>query len=268
MDQSSSKERTDRDGRSDMRFLKAYAFATTSLLIGLSIVAFRQSQTPHFKQIDVERINVVEPDGTLRMTISNHAAMPDPVIGGKSYPLRSGTGGAGAGMIFFNDEGNENGGLTYTGRKTATGYSAGAGLTFDQFNQDETVTLSYDDENRQRRAGLLIADRPDESIQAFAESAMVFKRLPDGPAKVQRMQEFQANARKHGVLGGVSRLYVGKGGSKESILMLADPKGHPRIKMTVDSLGTAKLEFLDAAGKVTYELPDQPSTAHSSSRLH
>ena len=109
----------------DLRFLKGYAFVSTSLVVVLAVLAYRQLQRAHFKEIDVQRINVVEPAGTLRMTITNHALMPDPVIGGKSYPLRSGTGGAGAGLIFFNDEGNENGGLTFTGRKTGTGHSAG-----------------------------------------------------------------------------------------------------------------------------------------------
>jgi hypothetical protein len=212
-------------------------------------------QHAHFKEIDVQRINVVEPEGTLRMTISNHARMPDPVIGGKSYPLRSGTGGAGAGLIFFNDEGNENGGLTYTGRKTASGHSAGAGLTFDQYNQDETVTLSYDDEDGERAAGLNILDRPDVSIQAFAESAMVYRALPEGPEKTKRMREFKERMAKEGYYGGATRMYAGKGEHKESLVMLADPHGHPRIRMKVDSLGVPTLEFLDSAGTVTYHLP-------------
>ena len=37
--------------------------------------------------------------------------------------------------------------------------------------------------------------------------------------------------------------------------MLADPHGHPRIRMKVDSLGVPSLEFLDSAGTVTYRLP-------------
>ena len=77
----------------------------------LALGAFRQAQRTRFTEIDVERINVVEKDGKLRMTISNSARLPDPIIGGKSYPLRGGTGAGSAGLIFFNDEGNENGGL-------------------------------------------------------------------------------------------------------------------------------------------------------------
>jgi hypothetical protein len=243
---------------STLRLLKGYAFIATTMVVILAIVAFRQTKRAHFDEIDVQRINVVEPEGTLRMTISNHARMPDPVIGGKSYPLRSGTGGGGAGIIFFNDEGNENGGLTYTGRKTATGHSAGAGLSFDQFNQDETVTLSYDDEEGARAAGLNILDRPDVSIQMFAESAMVYRALPDGPEKAKRLQSFKDRMTKEGYYGGTSRMYAGKGSHQESLVMLSDPHGHPRIRMKVDSVGVPSLEFLDSTGNVTYHLPVAP----------
>lgn len=242
-----------------MRALKAYAVVTTSLLIVLSITAFQQSQRPRFEEIDVERINVIEKDGTLRMTISNHGRIPDPVIGGKSYPLRSGTGGAGAGLIFFNDEGNENGGLTFTGRRTPTGHQAGAALTFDQFNQDETVALSYADENGKRRAGLQISDRSEESIQAGAESLMVYRRLPDGPEKTRRTQAFRASAQARG-LRSIQRMYAGKGGNKEAVVVLSDPEGRVRILMMVDSAGVPRLDFLDEHGKVTFHLPTTQNT--------
>ena len=81
--------------------------------------------------LPVTVVGPAEHDGTLRMTISGHDKLPDPIIGGKAYPLRSGSGGRSAGMIFFNDEGNEDGGLVYSGRATADGYRAGAGLSFD-----------------------------------------------------------------------------------------------------------------------------------------
>ena len=46
-----------------------------------------------------------------------------------------------AGMLFFNDEGDEVGGLTYTGRATDTTRRANAGIMFDQLNQDQTVGI-------------------------------------------------------------------------------------------------------------------------------
>src|SRR5262249_52278543 len=121
----------------------------------LCVILISATQRPHFEEIDVERINVVEKDGTLRMTLSNGARMPDPVIGGKAYPLRSGSKSR-AGIIFFNSEGNENGGLTFSG----TSKGQGEALTFDQTNQDEAVTLGYAGSDREHAGSLDILDRP------------------------------------------------------------------------------------------------------------
>ena len=44
---------------------------------------------------------------------------------------------------------------------------------------------------------------------------------------------------------------IGRDPAKAAILTLRDPDGNPRLRMLVDSLGSARIEFLDAAGKVT-----------------
>lgn len=240
-------------------FLKGYALVSTTLTTVLALAAFtRMPQKQRFTELDVERINVVEPDGRLRLTISNHSRLPDPVIGGKSYPLRGGNAQGSAGMIFFNDEGNENGGLTYSGARTAQGHRASGGLSFDQFNQDETVTLTYSDNNGRRSAGLAITDRPDVSIQAFAESLMGIRGLPDGPDKTRRMEQFRRDAAARGEAG-ARRLFAGKDTDKNAIVTLADPKGRPRLRLAVDSLGAAKIEFLDENGHVTRRIPEDPA---------
>ncbi len=38
-------------------------------------------------------------------------------------------------------------------------------------------------------------------------------------------------------------------------VVLSDPQGRPRLRMTVDSLGAPKLELLDENGKITQQLP-------------
>jgi hypothetical protein len=243
--------------RRELQLLRAHALITTPLLIVLSLAAFQQSGRTRFAEIDVERINIVEADGRLRLTISNRARLPDPVIGGQSYPLRSGGASTAAGMIFFNDEGNENGGLTWTGTRTDQGYRASAGMAFDQFDQDETVTLSYNDVNGRRSAGLTVTDRPNGPIQVFAESLMVIRSLPEGPARDRRMQQFRQDAAARGEAG-ARRLFVGKDADRNAIVMLADLRGRPRLRMVVDSLGAARLESLDQAGQVTHRWPGDP----------
>jgi hypothetical protein len=64
----------------------------------------------------VERINVVEPDGTLRLAISNQTKFPGPIYHGKEYPHPDRKT---AGRLFFNDEGSENGGMIFGGAKDA-----------------------------------------------------------------------------------------------------------------------------------------------------
>jgi hypothetical protein len=238
-----------------VRVLKGYALVSTTLTAVLALAAFAGPQKQRFTEIDVERINVVESDGTLRLTISNHARLPDPVIGGKSYPLRGGGAAGSAGMIFFNDEGNENGGLTWTGARTAQGYRASAGMAFDQFDQDETVTLNYSDNNGRRSAGLAINDRPNAPIQAFADSLMAIRALPEGPDRDRRMEQFRRDVAARGE-GGNRRVFVGKDPEKNAVVTLADPRGRPRLRLTVDSLGTAQIEFLDENGQVTQRLPE------------
>src|SRR5437868_1268360 len=121
-----------------LRRVNALSIGIIVLALGAGFVRTAQPRTATFDEIDVGRINVREPNGTLRLTISNKARLPEVVIGGKTYPLRGGTGAGSAGLIFFNDEGNENGGLVFQGARTGSGpsdYHASAHLTFDQFDQ-------------------------------------------------------------------------------------------------------------------------------------
>jgi hypothetical protein len=61
--------------RRELRLLRAHAFVSTSLLIVLLLAGFLQArQRTRFTEIDVERINIVEPDGKLRMVVSNGPA--------------------------------------------------------------------------------------------------------------------------------------------------------------------------------------------------
>ena len=237
--------------RREITRLRRTTAIAMSLLVIVAVSAFVQARArTTFEEIDVQRINVREANGTLRLTISNHARLPEAVIGGKTYPLRGGSGVQSAGLIFFNDEGNEDGGLVWTGQRTATGNRAAANLTFDQYDQDETVSLGYGEENRRRQAGLSIIDRPDEPIQIFAESLMAIRAMPDGPAKEARTKRFREGLEARGVMP-ADRLYVGKLPDRSSAVTLSDPKGRPRLRLTVDSLGAARIEFLDDAGHVT-----------------
>lgn len=240
--------------RREIRRLRRTNILAILALVVVTASAFWQGHArTSFDEIDVHRINVREPDGKLRLTISNHARLPDVVVGGKSYPLRGGTGVQSAGLIFFNDEGNEDGGLVWAGHKRDDGYRASAALTFDQFNQDETVSLEYQDVNRRRHAGLTVSDRSDEPIQIFADSVMAIRAVKDTAEQRRRMEAFRRSVQATGGMA-ARRLFAGKEPDKSALVVLSDPKGRPRLRLVVDSLGSPRIDFLDDAGHVTRTL--------------
>jgi hypothetical protein len=240
--------------RRELRLLKGYAVVVTALLGTLSIAAFRQSsQKTRFTEIDVERINIVEPDGKLRMVISNRPRSIGPIYKGKpfGYP-----GGTRPGMIFFNDEGTENGGLTFTGRTREDGtYSSSVGMSFDQFNQDETLTLRYTDENGRKASAITIAERAPVDIYDLILERDSLNKLPDGPEKTAALARWAAP--RNGVPLAAPRVYLGRDRSRAAVLNLYDPSGKPRLRLRVDSLGAGSLEFLDEQGVVTARLPER-----------
>jgi hypothetical protein len=61
----------------ELRVLKAYAVVSSSLIIALFVMgAANEHKKEKLDVIDVQGINVIEPDGTLRMVISNQAEFP------------------------------------------------------------------------------------------------------------------------------------------------------------------------------------------------
>ncbi|HSL72136.1 MAG TPA: hypothetical protein VK864_17945, partial [Longimicrobiales bacterium] len=173
--------------RRELRALKAYSVLMTLAFAMLTITAFRQEQKQKFTEIDVERINIVEPDGKLRMVISNRPRSIGPIYQGQpfGYP-----GGTRPGIIFFNDEGTENGGLTFQGRRNPDGtFTAGHHMSFDQFDQDQIVVLNYTDNNGTRRAGLTFLDRAYVNIFDFVKQRDSIMRMPEGPARTEALQK-------------------------------------------------------------------------------
>ena len=67
-----------------LRFLEIYAVISLTVFCVLAFTAFTRSREK-FTEIDVERINVREPNGQLVMVAANSKRMPDPVVNGKSW---------------------------------------------------------------------------------------------------------------------------------------------------------------------------------------
>jgi hypothetical protein len=241
------------NGTWGQRWLAAYAGVLTLVFAGTVLSGFVvKPRKLEIEQLDVQRINLVEPDGTLRMVISDKAHFPGAIIRGKEYPHSR----PNAGMLFFNDEGTENGGLVFSGHKDKDGkiVDSGGSLTFDKYEQDQLVQLTGAHDSSGHFAGLIVSDRADRSIeQDFIEQ----KKL-DAMAPADR----DALVKKRVAEGyyGVNRIVVGRGDNGMAQISLRDVQGRSRLVMGVAEDGSASLKFLDADGKVLNELT--PVNAH------
>lgn len=219
--------------------LTAYTIVSTTLTGALAVAAFlRAPDRPHFKEIDVERINIVEPDGKVRLTISDAERSPGWVIQGRFVPGRPKS----AGMIFYNDEGEENGGLIFGGRGADGKPWSSGHLSFDQYHGDQNVVLQYTEENGHKAEYLAFNEQPDMPLLQQVDLMDSAKTLPPGPTKDSVNKRLAA-------LRAPQRLFVGDV-DRRAVIVLADRANHPRLRFSVDSAGTAVIEFLDATGKV------------------
>ena len=127
---------------SSQRFLAAYSGILTILFLIAVLCGFaRVEPKENFNEITVHRINVVEPDGTIRLVLTNTANSPGIYIKNKEYPHPNGR--KSAGLLFFDEEGTEDGGLSYGISKDQSGKVVGSDghLSFDQYMQDQIFTI-------------------------------------------------------------------------------------------------------------------------------
>jgi hypothetical protein len=196
------------------RFLLFYSSLLTAAF-GVMLLTAAGTKSDNFQEITVQRINVVEPDGKLRMIISNHARLPGIIVRGEERPFPRPQ----AGMLFYNDEGSENGGLIFGGRRNAKGevVDSGGSLSFDKCEANQVVQLAVVDDKEDRLAGLIVTDNPKAG-----------------------------ESRR--------RIWVGRGEDGAATVALMDSDGKKRIAMEVAADGTPHLLFLDANGKVTNQM--------------
>jgi hypothetical protein len=237
----------------DMRILKLYAAISSLTVLVLVGAAFRPPRQQAFDIIDVKRINVLNDAGTPALVIAGRGRLPGPTVEGNEYAQELSGGRPGAsGMIFFNERGDEVGGLTFHGRLDGDGYQAGAGLMFDQFHQDQVVGLQYQDDGTARSAGLHVWDRSTEVSIARLLELVDLRRTAVGPAR----DSVEAVLRRLASSGlGAHRIFLGSQ-ERTAALRLADAQGRPRLRLSVDSTGVARVEFLDEDGNVTREISD------------
>ena len=208
----------------ELIFLRTFAISTVIAMILFTTSAFKKNGNHKFSEIDVERINVVEKDGTVKMIITNVDRFPNGkekingIVTNADREKRSG-------MIFYNEDGIECGGFIYDGHKNENGHSSGLSLTYDQYGGDQVMQLITQDEK--------------QGDDRLVSTRLIFNDYPYKNSKP------------------VHRIMLGKAGSQKNGLFLMDDKGKPRAMFYVNNENNAALDFYDEKGNTIASFPEK-----------
>lgn len=207
-----------------------------------------------FRVIEAERINIREKSGILKAALSNSA--------GFNEFQRAERGGVNfSGLMFYNEEGQEEGGLVYSGKAAPGGQDADVTLTMDQFRQDQNVYLHHEEhkdaQNLRVEDGLSINARPDwtgvkEEYRIYGE----MDKLSEEQRDELRLKSLQAGKITS------NRLFFGvKRGIKDSTpyddtgVFIKNKWGRNAIRLYVDKDNKPHFDVYDPLGKsIIYEL--------------
>ncbi|KKX49334.1 MULTISPECIES: hypothetical protein [Sphingobacterium] len=178
------------------------------------LMLFYSFNTLHqkFDEITVKRINIVDDKGVNRMIISNQERMEPPILFGKKYKRALNP----AGIIFYNEKGDECGGLAISKNPETNTYA----LAFDYDNADAIGILTQQsNKNNHYKSGIVINDK-DLS----------------------------------GKIGGNTNRINLMTDNGNSGLVINGPDEKPRIIISVDSLGNPLFKILNNEGKLIKEI--------------
>ena len=91
---------------------------------------------------------------------------------------------------------------------------------------------------------------PEAEVLALIDKLNAAQKIPDAASREEAIKSARAS-----MPPSPRRVFVGKNTDQSAAIMLADGSGKPRINVQVDADGEARIEFLDANGKVTQRIP-------------
>ncbi|MDQ0160919.1 hypothetical protein [Alkalibacillus salilacus] len=97
-----------------------------------------------FEEINVEKLNIVNENNDIKMTLFNQDKIPPLLMNGEDVLPGHRQNDPISGIMFYNGKGDECGGLIYGSEEDEDGnVYADASLTFDEYEQDQVVQMHF-----------------------------------------------------------------------------------------------------------------------------
>ena len=232
---------------SSPRFLVVYSGLLTIVLISVVVFGVAALRNKTFGTITARRINIVEPDGTVRLTISNRADFPGAWNRGKEYPRPDRR--EAAGMLFMSDEGTEQGGFIWGAGQLPDGSIQNhVHLSFDQYEENQIFAVDAGQEGKDKFSRITMIDQGNYPIDEKRKANEAIEKLPPGGQDAE-WDKFFATHRSD-----IKRIELGRSPDGSAGLQLRDSNGQVRILVSVRPDGEPILQFMSADGKVVREL--------------
>ena len=225
--------------------MKKILSSNLALILVVGYIVFSsftaETKPQSFEEINVERINVIDKDGKLSLVISNAARQHPGMIDGKILMERERP----AGLIFFNEEQDEIGGLAYGGNSEIGNNLV---LSYDQYKNDQVMQMRHlTGQNGRNMYGIQIWDRDkDYTLPRYFAAYDSLQNIGYSYDKIQEILKEENNGKPVNA----ERLFLGKNFSLEAGLFIQDEFGNDRIKIYVDANNTPQMVVLNDDGTV------------------
>ncbi len=229
-----------------VNILIAYAFATT-LCIGLfALSSFgEKDKNESFDEITVKKMTVIGKNNLPRMVLSNETRQNPGRMNGKEWSKRERP----SGIIFFNDNGDECGGIIYKVSEKDGKTVSGMSFTMDNYKDDQVIQILNDEYYADGKAyierGISINQFPlGSDIDVRNGKIEALEKIADEKERNTKIRELiQAEGSK-------KRLFLGRTKGNGSGLFLSGPDGKPKMMIYVDDKGAPKIQTFNDKGEV------------------
>ena len=232
---------------SNPRFLAIYSGLLTLAFVAAVVFGAMTLRNRTFGTISARRINIVEPDGTVRLTISNRSDFPGAWNRGKEYPRPDRR--EAAGMLFMSEEGTEQGGLIWGAGQLPDGSIQNhVHLSFDQYEENQVFAIDAGQEGKDKFSRITMVDQGTYAIEEKRKANEAIEKLPSNEQDAA-WEKFFATHRSD-----VKRIELGRAPDGSVGLELRDSNGKVRMLLSVRPNGEPILQFLSENGRVLREL--------------